>query len=238
MLGLEGKVAIVTGASRGIGRAIAERLTAEGALVAACDVIPFDSNPFARALQLDVASESDWATTVSEIERTLGGISILVNNAGITTTFALHETSVEEWERVIAVDQTGVFLGMRSVIPSMQSVGGGAIVNISSILGAASVPGIAAYHAAKGAVLTMTKNAAVTYASSGIRANAILPGWIKTPMTAGQSDDVNGVFLDATPIRRAGEPADIAAATAFLVSDEASFITGVDLPVDGGYLAQ
>lgn len=127
---------------------------------------------------------------------------------------------------------------MRAVIPAMRAAGGGSIINISSICGAAAVPGIAAYHAAKGAVLTLTKNAAITYAPDLIRANAILPGWIATPMTAGQTDEMNGVFLDATPLGRPGSPADIAGAAVFLASDEAAFITGVDLPVDGGYLAR
>ena len=234
---LEGKVAVVTGAARGIGRAIAERMTVEGASVVACDVLPA-AGDFTLSLALDVASEGDWAHVVAETEAAVGRIDVLVNNAGVTTDKDLHETEVDEWERVLAVDQTGVFLGMRAVIPGMRQQGAGAIVNISSILGAVSVPGIAAYHAAKGAVLTMTKNAAVTYAKDGVRANAILPGWIRTPMTDGQDDLVNGAFLDATPIRRAGDPNDVAAAVVFLASDEASFITGVDLPVDGGYLAQ
>lgn len=235
---LAGKVAIVSGASRGIGAGIAEAMAAEGAAVIGCDILPFDSDQLAATRVLDVTDEEAWVGIVDEVEAQWGPVSILVNNAGITSPEAVHETSLAVWERVVGVDQTGVFLGMKATIPSMRRGGGGAIVNVSSICGAAAVPGIAAYHAAKGAVLTMTKNAAITYAPDGIRANAILPGWIATPMTAGQTDAVNEVFLQATPLARPGTPADVAGAAVFLASDESDFITGVDLPVDGGYLAR
>jgi NAD(P)-dependent dehydrogenase (short-subunit alcohol dehydrogenase family) len=236
---LAGKVVLVTGASRGIGRGIAETMAGEGATVIGCDVLAVEGETrMAATLSLDVTDEADWGRVVSEIEARFAPVDVLVNNAGVTGPNSLHELGLAEWERIIAVDQTGVFLGMKVVIPSMRKRGGGSIVNISSILGAAAVPGIAAYHAAKGAVLTLTKNAAVSYAAEGIRANAILPGWIRTPMTAGQEDDVNAVFLDATPIQRAGDPDDIAWAAVYLASDEASFVTGIDLPVDGGYLAR
>lgn len=236
---LHGKVALVTGASRGIGRGIAERMAAEGATVVRCDVIPIDGDSaLAQSRHLDVTDESAWSEVVADITARFGAVTVLVNNAGVTGPSAVHETSLAEWERIVNVDQTGVFLGMRSVIPSMIKEGGGSIINISSVCGAAAVPGIAAYHAAKGAVITLTKNAAVTYAAHGVRANSILPGWIRTPMTTGQDDDINATFLDATPLNRAGEPTDIAWAAVFLASDESSFITGIDLPVDGGYLAQ
>lgn len=235
---LAGKVAIVTGASRGIGAGIALAMAAEGAEVIGCDILPFHAEPLAAARVLDVTDEAAWLGFTEQVEAERGPVKILVNNAGITSPEPIHETSLAVWERIVGVDQTGVFLGMKAVIPSMRRGGGGAIVNVSSICGAASVPGIAAYHAAKGAVLTMTKNAAITYAPDGIRANAILPGWIATPMTAGQTDAVNDVFLAATPLARPGTPADVAGAAVFLASDESDFITGVDLPVDGGYLAR
>jgi len=235
---LAGKVAIVSGASRGIGAGIAEAMAAEGADVIGCDILPFVSDQLAATRVLDVTNERAWLKIIDEVEAQWGPVSILVNNAGITSPEAVHETSLDVWERVVGVDQTGVFLGMKTAIPSMRRGGGGAIVNVSSICGAAAVPGLAAYHAAKGAVLTMTKNAAVTYAPDGIRANAILPGWIATPMTAGQTDAINDVFLGATPLARPGTPADVAGAAVFLASDESDFITGVDLPVDGGYLAR
>lgn len=235
---LQGEVAIVTGASRGIGGGIAEALAAEGATVIGCDVLPFESEALAECRRLDVTDEAGWADLVDHVTGAHGVPRILVNNAGVTSPEGITETSLEAWERVTGVDQTGVFLGMRAVIPAMRSAGGGSIINISSICGAAAVPGIAAYHAAKGAVRTLTKNAAVTYAPDGIRANAILPGWIATPMTAGQSDEINDGFLEATPLGRPGSPSDIAGAVVFLASAEADFVTGVDLPVDGGYLAR
>src|SRR4051794_556737 len=134
--------------------------------------------------------------------------------------------------------QTGVFLGMKSVIPHMRRAGGGSIVNISSICGAVAVPGITAYHAAKGAVRTLTKTVAVTSAGAGIRATALLPGWIRPPMTSDQTDEVNDRYIRATPVPRPGEPEDVAWAAVYLASDESSFVTGVDLPIDGGYLAR
>lgn len=235
---LKGKVALVTGAARGIGRGIAETMAAEGATVIGADVIPSEGETaMARTVALDVTDEADWARVVDEVRAEFGAVTVLVNNAGVTGPDVVHELSLAEWDRIIDVDQTGVFLGMKSVIPAMIEAGGGSIVNMSSICGAAAVPGIAAYHAAKGAVLTLTKNAAVSYAHVGIRANSILPGWIRTPMTSGQDDAVNAVFLDATPLARAGVPEDIAWAAVYLASDESSFVTGIDLPVDGGYLA-
>lgn len=238
MFELDGKVAIVTGASRGIGEGIAIALAAAGATVVGCDVLEFGEHQLASTAQLDVTDESQWNSVVASVTKEFGAPTILINNAGVTLPSDVLETSLADWERVIGVDQTGVFLGMKAVIPAMRAAGGGSIVNISSICGAAAVAGIAAYHAAKGAVLTLTKNAAVTYASDGIRANAILPGWIATPMTANQAEEINDGFRSATPLARPGSPADVAAAAVFLASDEASFVTGVDLPVDGGYLAR
>jgi len=236
---LDGKVTIVTGAARGIGRGIAELMAAEGATVVGADVLPFDGETaLARTATLDVTDEAAWVALVAEVVADWNQVDVLVNNAGIADYDVVHETSLESWQRVIDVDQTGVFLGMKSVIPHMRRGGGGSIVNISSIVGAVAVPGITAYHAAKGAVRTLTKNVAVTYAGDGIRANAILPGWIRTPMTADQTDEINERYTRATPIPRAGEPVDVAWAAVFLASDESAFVTGVDLPVDGGYLAR
>jgi 3alpha(or 20beta)-hydroxysteroid dehydrogenase len=233
---LAGAVAVVTGAARGIGRAIADAFLAEGATVIGCDVLePGDAAFTAR--RLDVTDEAAWSALVATVLADHGRVDVLVNNAGVTGFDDVEALTSTEWDRIIGVDQTGVFLGMRAVIPAMRDAGGGSIVNISSICGAAAVPGLAAYHAAKGAVLLMTKNAAVTYAADGIRANAILPGWIATPMTGGQDDSLNSGFLAATPMGCGGEPADVAWGAVYLASGESRFVTGIELPIDGGYLA-
>ena len=234
---LTGRVALVTGAAQGIGHAVATALAEAGATVVATDVRDqSDLGDHIRTRSHDVTDAERWAAVVAEIEADHGRLDILVNNAGVSGYDQLHELSLEEWNRIIGINQTGVLLGMQHALRLMRPARSGAIVNISSICGATSVPGVAAYHASKHAVLTMTKNAAVSYAREGIRANAVLPGWIRTPLTLGQTDELNGAFLDATPMGVGGDPEDVAAAVCFLVSDQARFITGVDLPVDGGYL--
>ncbi len=236
---LTGRVALVTGAAQGIGHAVATALAEAGATVVATDVRDqSDLGDHIRTRSHDVTDAERWAAIVAEIEADHGRLDILVNNAGVSGYDQLHELSLEEWNRIIGINQTGVLLGMQHALRLMRPARSGAIVNISSICGATSVPGVAAYHASKHAVLTMTKNAAVSYAREGIRANAVLPGWIRTPLTLGQTDELNGAFLDATPMGVGGDPEDVAAAVCFLVSDQARFITGVDLPVDGGYLAR
>ena len=236
---LTGRVALVTGAAQGIGHAVATALAEAGATVVATDVRDqSDLGDHIRTRSHDVTDAERWAAVVAEIEADHGRLDILVNNAGVSGYDHLHELSLEEWNRIIGINQTGVLLGMQHALRLMRPARSGAIVNISSICGATSVPGVAAYHASKHAVLTMTKNAAVSYAREGIRANAVLPGWIRTPLTLGQTDELNGAFLDATPMGVGGDPEDVAAAVCFLVSDRARFITGVDLPVAGGYLAR
>ena len=229
----------MTGAAQGIGHAVATALAEAGATVVATDVRDqSDLGDHIRTRSHDVTDAERWAAVVAEIEADHGRLDILVNNAGVSGYDHLHELSLEEWNRIIGINQTGVLLGMQHALRLMRPARSGAIVNISSICGATSVPGVAAYHASKHAVLTMTKNAAVSYAREGIRANAVLPGWIRTPLTLGQTYELNGAFLDATPMGVGGDPEDVAAAVCFLVSDRARFITGVDLPVDGGYLAR
>lgn len=236
---LDGKTAVVTGAAGGIGRSTAELFATEGARVVAVDTGA--AEPFVGNIafeQMDVTDEQGWAHLAQRTEAQFGSIDILVNNAGVTGYDAVHDLGIAEWGRIIGVNQTGVFLGMRAVLPAMRRRASGSIVNISSVCGAAAVPGLAAYHASKGAVLLMTKNAAISYATEGIRANAILPGWIRTPMTMAQADALNQGFISATPMQRGAEPIDVALAALFLASDESSYVTGVDLPVDGGYLAR
>ena len=237
---LSGKVAIVTGASRGIGLGIVEKFAAEGATVIAGST----SNPDGiypegvQGVKLDVANDKDWDRVTKEAMDAHGKIDVLVNNAGIIAYEPLHELQLDDWHRVIAVNQTGVYLGMRAVIPGMQKQKSGSIINVSSIWGNAAVPGAHAYHATKGAVLMMTKNAAITYVGDGIRVNSMLPGFIDTPLTQSQDPDVNKYVVSLTPMGRAGTPEEIANGCAFLASDESAFMTGAELVIDGGYLAQ
>lgn len=236
---LEGKVAIVTGAGRGIGRAIAEVFRQEGATVVATSQSP--NHEFADGiefLQHEVADERAWELVVATTLQRHGRVDVLVNNAGIIAYELLADLSLADWDRVVAVNQTGVFLGMRSVIPHMLGQESGSIINISSIWGNAAVAGAHAYHATKGAVRNMSKNAAITYATTGVRVNSLHPGFIATPLTDAQDPDVNKFVVGMTPMGRAGQPEEIAWGAVFLASDESSFMTGSELVIDGGYLAQ
>jgi NAD(P)-dependent dehydrogenase (short-subunit alcohol dehydrogenase family) len=232
---LEGKIAVVTGASSGIGRAIADLFVEQGATVYATDITSRDGGGRLVFVQHDVSDEVGWAALSSRIEREHGGLDILVNNAGIVSTYAtLTEASMADYYRVIAVNQTGAYLGMRFCIPLMQKKGAGAIVNISSIWGLIGAAGVAPYQASKGALTTLTKNAALSYAPA-IRANSIHPGLIRTQITAVQTDAINQQLIDDTPLKRMAEPREVAYAALYLASDESSFVTGAELVVDGGY---
>ena len=237
---LKEKVVLVTGAASGIGHAVVELFSKEGATVYAGDIAP-PKRPFpagVETIRMDVAGEADWATAVEKVVKTSGRLDVLVNNAGIIAYEPLHELGLEAWNRMIAVDQTGVFLGMREAVRVMRKQKSGSIVNISSIWGSAAVAGAHAYHAAKGAVRNMSKNAAMTYVADGIRVNSVHPGFIDTPLTQAQATDLNKAVIDATPMNRAGKPIEIAYGCLFLASDESSYITGAELIIDGGYLAQ
>lgn len=237
---LHGKVALVTGAANGIGRAISELFVKEGAIVVASDIVSPEkaySNGI-EALHLDVTSELDWAAAVDGVVGKHGRLDVLINNAGIIAYEPLHELDIKNWMKMIAVDQTGVFLGMREAVRSMRGRKSGSIVNISSIWGSAAVAGAHAYHAAKGAVRNMTKNAAMTYVADGIRVNSVHPGFIDTPLTRSQAPDLNDAVIAATPMKRGGKPIEVAYGCLFLASDESSFVTGTELVIDGGYLAQ
>ena len=237
---LAGKVALVTGTSRGIGLGVVERFAEEGAIVFAGSTSNPDGiyPPGVVGVVLDVANEAHWRSVVGDILARHGRIDVLVNNAGIIAYEALHDLSVEAWMKVVAVNQTGVFLGMREVVPPMQRQKSGSIINISSIWGSAAVPGAHAYHATKGAVRNMSKNAAITYVGDGIRVNSLHPGFIDTPLTRAQDPAVNDFVVAATPMKRSGTPREIANGCLFLASDESSFMTGAELVIDGGYLAQ
>jgi len=236
---LKGKVALVTGASGGFGQAVTDRFSIEGATVIAADIRLSDSNgKNVHPVKLDVTNEQGWQQTIKDVMTQWERIDILVNNAGIISHDPLIDQSAEGWEKMIAVNQTGVFLGMKHILPGMLAQGSGNIVNISSTLGQVAVKGAFAYHATKAAVLAMTKNAAITHAQDGVRVNAVLPGIADTPMVHNQPKDFTAAAIAAHPMNRLSKPSEIASAILFLASDESSAITGVGLPVDGGYLAQ
>jgi 3alpha(or 20beta)-hydroxysteroid dehydrogenase len=237
---LQGKIVLITGAASGIGQATAELFAGEGATVFASDVTQ-PRQPFANGIEataLDVTSEGDWKTAVDGIVDKTGRLDVLINNAGIIAYEPLHELGLDAWHRMIAIDQTGVFLGMREAVRIMRRQKSGSIVNISSIWGSAAVAGAHSYHAVKGAVRNMSKNAAMTYVGDGIRVNSLHPGFIHTPLTDAQAPDLNDAVIAATPMKRGGRPIEIAYGCLFLASDESSFITGTELVIDGGYLAQ
>lgn len=236
---LHGKVALVTGAQQGIGRATAEAFVAEGATVYAADLTDnFERIDGAHSIALDVSQEAAWQRAVEAILAEHGSIDVLVNNAGVIAYSGIEEIDVDEWDRVIGVDQTGVWLGMRAVVPSMLAAGAGSIINLSSAWGVVGGVGVAAYQAAKGAVRSMTRNAAITYAQQGIRVNSIVPGWIRTPLAEAQDPEINARVIGGTPMGRGAEPSEIAYGCVYLASDESSYVTGTDLVIDGGLLAR
>lgn len=236
---LNEKVAVVTGASVGIGRATAELFAEEGARVIACDVAeaePYTSDRIAWR-ELDVASLAGWTQLADELRAEHGGVDVLVNNAGIVHTYdKLTDVDLDAWERVLAVNLGGVFYGMRTMIPLMRP-SGGSIVNFSSIWGIAGASGVAPYQASKGAVRTLSKNAALSYVGDGIRVNSIHPGLVDTPLIAAQEPELTEAVRRTTPMGRAADPRELAYGVLFLATDESSFMTGAELVIDGGYLA-
>ncbi len=245
---LSGKVALISGAARGMGESEARLFAREGAQVvlgdiledqgrAAVENIPQQGGS-ATFVPLDVTREQDWQRAVETAEQTYGRLDILVNNAGIVRMAPLDETSLEAWNEVIGVNQTGVFLGMKHAVPAMRRAGGGSIVNISSIAGLIGLPNIPAYQASKGAVRLLTKNAAVQYATDKIRVNSVHPGRIETPMTAPLAPERREMLLRLTPLGRDGTAEEVAYGVLYLASDESSYVTGTELVIDGGYTAR
>jgi NAD(P)-dependent dehydrogenase (short-subunit alcohol dehydrogenase family) len=208
------------------GRALAKKMEAEGLKTS--------------YRHLDVSQEVAWRRVVAYTVKEFGRLDILVNNAGIGTFPDVEQETLEGWNRLIGINQTGVWLGMRAAIPAMRRVGGGSIINLSSIFGAVGgFGGSVAYHASKGAVRLMTKNAAIRYAKEGIRVNSIHPGFIDTPMLAPiKGTDVEQLILSSTPMGRMGRSEEVAEAITFLASDRSSYMTGSELYVDGGWTAQ
>ncbi|MGK9250562.1 SDR family NAD(P)-dependent oxidoreductase [Paenibacillus sp. P22] len=247
---LKGKVAIITGAAGGMGKADALLFAKEGAKVVITDLQEEKIQEVVKEIEAlggeaiglkhNVASEEDWVSVVDAAIAKFGQINILVNNAGISDAVPFLDQTVERWERTMTVNVTSIFLGQKYVIPHMIEAGGGSIVNISSIAGLTGGSGAGPYTASKGAVRMLTKATAVDYAKHNIRANSIHPGYIETPMTVDLMKDEQMVqwFLMQTPLPRLGKPEDIAQGVLFLASDESSYITGVELPIDGGYYAK
>jgi len=247
---LEGRVALVTGAASGIGKATAKRLAVEGAAVVVTDIEVeageatvkeiTDGGGKAIFIKHDVTSESDWEAACAKAAAEFGALDIVVNNAGMGDVKAIEDTTLAEWNNTIDIDQTGVFLGMKIPAPYLKRSKHGSIINISSIFGSSGGFGVSpAYHAAKGAVRTLTKNIALHWATEGIRVNSIHPGFIATPILE-QSRDTpmwDGM-IDLTPMGHLGAPEDIAAGVAYLASDDAKFVTGLELYIDGGYMAR
>jgi len=245
---LDRKVAIVTGAAHGMGEAEARLFAKEGAKVVVADVLGKEAEAVAAdiratggnaiAATIDVTSEPEWVALIAKTLASYGRIDILVNNAGISGSSVGDPDGLEGWQRVIAVNQTSVFLGTKLAAEQMAKTGGGSIVNISSIMGFVGGPsGHPAYSASKGAVRIYTKSAAVRYGPLGVRVNSVHPGYMP-PMLNATNANERGEKIAATPLRRLGEPIEVAYGVLFLASDEASFVTGTELVIDGGYIAQ
>ena len=245
---LAGKVAVVSGAARGMGAAQAKLFAAEGAKVVIGDVLEEEGREVEAAINksggegvfvsLDVTSESDWRSAVSTAVERFGKIDILVNNAGIALWGVLDDTTNEDWDRVMDVNIKGVFLGVKAVIPEMRKAGAGSIVNtgsVSALIGHHSVQ--PAYNASKGAVTSFTKSAAVQCAKDGIRVNAVHPGTTDTPMNASRAGGRRRP-PSLIPLGRIADPMEIAYGVLYLASDEASFVTGTALVIDGGWTAR
>ena len=242
----DNRVALITGGASGIGRATADRLVADGVTVVIADIQDEAGEAAAAELRgkqasasylhLDVSDEASWQQVASTIEREHGRLDILVNNAGIGDVDPIERTPLETYARVVAITQTSVFLGMKATAELLKQSGAGAVVNVSSIFGIVGGFGVSpGYAAAKGAVRTLTKNVALLWATQGVRVNSVHPGFIDTPIL-GEAD--RGTLVEVTPMGRLGTPAEVAEAIAFLSSPAASFITGAELWVDGGYLAR
>jgi NAD(P)-dependent dehydrogenase (short-subunit alcohol dehydrogenase family) len=245
---LQGKIAIITGGARGIGEAHARLFAAEGAKVVVTDILAAEgqetvasikaSGGDAIFLRHDVTKEADWASVVADTIKQYGGLTTVVNNAGFANLKGVEEETLEGFNAIVAVCQTGVWLGMKAAMPALKKSGNGAIVNISSLYGIIGTPSMISYHGAKGAVRLMTKSAALEYARQGVRVNSVHPGIIGTPLAKTLPAAYLETICETTPMGRMGEPIDIATMSLFLCSDEAKFITGSEFVVDGGWGAQ
>ena len=246
---LAGKVALISGAAGGMGAEEARLFAREGAKVVITDVLEAEGRQVeaeirgaggeAAFVPMDVTREADWEQAVGTAVQRFGKLDVLVNNAGLSSTSVADPLETAGWHRIMQVNTTGVFLGTRFAIPAMQAAGGGSIVNISSIMGfVGGESGHPAYHASKGAVRIFTKAIAVQYGPQNIRANSVHPGFMPPMRSARQTAEDRQVRVAATPLRRLGKLIEVANGVLFLASDEASFITGTELVIDGGYIAR
>jgi len=245
---LKDKVAIVTGGAHGMGEAEARLFAREGAKIVVADILADLAETVASdisaqggeaiAARIDVTSEPDWMALIERTVSTWGRLDILVNNAGISGSSVGDPDGLDGWNRIIAVNQTSVFLGTKLAAEQMAKTGGGSIVNISSIMGfVGGESGHPAYGASKGAVRIYTKAAAVRYGPRGVRVNSVHPGYMP-PMLNATNQNLRAEKIALTPLRRLGEPIEVAYGVLFLASDEASFVTGTELVIDGGFIAQ
>ena len=248
---LDGKVALISGAARGMGQAMARLFAEQGARVAVCDVVDGEGQTVAKEIgasaiycRLDVTTEDDWTEAVSATLDAFGKLDVLVNNAGIAEGAPLHEMTLESYRRVTEVNQTGVFLGMRAAVEPMTSAGGGSILNVSSIDGMIGMNGILSYVASKWAVRGMTKTAAMELGPRGIRVNSIHPGFVLTQLGIGEGmepsviqDLIGEHARRLSPLGRPGEADEIARLALFLASDESSYCSGSEFVADGGLIA-
>jgi NAD(P)-dependent dehydrogenase (short-subunit alcohol dehydrogenase family) len=246
---LTNKVALITGATGGIGQATAELFAHEDARLVVTDIAQDATEELAARLKatgaevlaarLDVSSPENWSEVIELTRQRFGRLDVLVNIAGVVDWPGIEDTTQDAWERVIAVNQTGTWLGMKTAMPLLRASGNASVINTSSVLGLVGSGAAAAYQASKGAVRLLTKTAAVEYATRGVRINSVHPGVIATPMIQELLDEQGDQQPDIvrTPMRRAGSPAEVAPTMLFLAGDESSFVTGTELVVDGGLTA-